>query len=58
MNRAAAVLAALFFAVHVTVADIPAPLPAFLVCVYAIAGLGYLIYRSGRPRLVWRTAPW
>ncbi|HZR53615.1 MAG TPA: hypothetical protein VFB06_29425 [Streptosporangiaceae bacterium] len=54
MKRALAVLAALFFAVHVSVLGIPAPVPVLLVFAAVIGGLCRLIWIASGLRVYWR----
>ncbi|MGH3246522.1 MAG: hypothetical protein ACRDOI_09955 [Trebonia sp.] len=46
MSRAAAVLTALFFAVHVSVLGVPAPVPVLLVFALVIGALLWMIWEK------------
>lgn len=56
MNRAVALLVALFFAVHISVAGIPAPGPVLLGFAAVIGVLCYGIWTASGCRIEWRSA--
>lgn len=58
MNRAVAILVALFLAVHVSVPGIPAPVPVFLAASLVIGALLWLILETAFVPVPYRRTTW